>query len=148
MRLVRLLEHLSEGCVDRSEAAIVSDLKYSPTRSRPLKHELSISDIRCERLLAKNMFAGPGGRNCEWYVPGVWCGDVDGVAGINYLFSGFTDIGSTRTCELLSVRRHDVVNTRHLHTFVVSKNACVNTGNVTSTDNSDSDFHDYEQLTV
>src|SRR6476646_7425922 len=126
MWLVALAEHLFESCIDRSEAAIVTDLKYFRSRLRLLKHFLSIRYVGCERLFTKDVLARSDSSNGEWHVFGVWCGDVDCVAGINHLFSGFAQVGSVRSCKSLSVRWHNIVHEGQLHTFIVCENTGMN----------------------
>src|ERR1041385_149251 len=112
MRRVGLAQDLFQSCVHRREAAIVSDLKYAPTRLRLFKHPLSIGNVGCERFLAENVLTGFDRGNGKRHVLSVWRRDVDGIAGIDKMFCGLANVGRARSRKFLSIRKYYVVNAR------------------------------------
>src|ERR1051325_11782667 len=96
-----LVQDLFQSCVHRSEATIVSDLKYRPARLCLLKYQLRIGDGCCERFLAENVLTGFDRGNGKRHVFSVWRRDVDGIAGIEDLCGRLTNVSGARSRQFL-----------------------------------------------
>src|SRR5687768_15963789 len=85
MRHVPFRQELFQGCVDWSEAPVVSDLKLGAAVAGFSEDSFGVGNVGCQWFLAEDVLAGVNGGKRECDVLRVWRGDVDRITTLDYL---------------------------------------------------------------
>src|SRR5687767_10487472 len=133
-------QELFQGCVDWSEAPVVSDLKHVAAVAGFNEDSFGVGDVGCQWFLAEDVFAGvnAGKRECD--VLRVWRGDVDRIATVDNLVWPSRNTSVVRASQSFRTLTFNVVNCRKQHALVTCKYSSVHTADVTGADNTNSDF--------